>query len=252
MTLKEISQVLSARVLCGDDDALNAEVTSACGSDMMSDVLAYVKDQGILLTGLINPQVVRTALMMDMKCICFVRGKQPDEKILEIARENGIVVLSTDEFGLRQAVRYGVERRRQMTDLVWDFEVDGGNFELAGSASQTTKSRLKQLGLPNETVRKVIIAMYEGEINMVIHADGGVATVTVGPKEIKVVLKDTGKGIENIPLAMKEGYSTASSEIRDLGFGAGMGLPNMKKYSDEMDIQSTVGVGTTITMKFAI
>ena len=110
-----------------------------------------------------------------------------------------------------------------MTDLVWDFEVDGGNFELAGSASQTTKSRLKQLGLPNETVRKVIIAMYEGEINMVIHADGGVATVTVGPKEIKVVLKDTGKG-----------------------------LPNMKKYSDEMDIQSTVGVGTTITMKFAI
>ena len=118
-----------------------------------------------------------------------------------------------------------------MTDLVWDFEVDGGNFELAGSASQTTKS---------------------SEINMVIHADGGVATVTVGPKEIKVVLKDTGKGIENIPLAMKEGYSTASSEIRDLGFGAGMGLPNMKKYSDEMDIQSTVGVGTTITMKFAI
>ena len=97
MTLKEISQVLSARVLCGDDDALNAEVTSAFGSDMMSDVLAYVKDQGILLTGLINPQVVRTALMMDMKCICFVRGKQPDEKILEIARENGIVVLSTDE-----------------------------------------------------------------------------------------------------------------------------------------------------------
>ena len=107
-----------------------------------------------------------------------------------------------------------------MTDLVWDFEVDGGNFELAGSASQTTKSRLKQLGLPNETVRKVIIAMYEGEINMVIHADGGVATVTVGPKEIKVVLKDTGKGIENIPLAMKEGYSTASSEIRDLGICA--------------------------------
>ena len=113
-----------------------------------------------------------------------------------------------------------------MTDLVWDFEVDGGNFELAGSASQTTKSRLKQLGLPNETVRKVIIAMYEGEINMVIHADGGVATVTVGPKEIKVVLKDTGKGIENIPLAMKEGYSTASSEIRDL---RGHGLAQHEK-----------------------
>ena len=114
------------------------------------------------------------------------------------------------------------------------------------------KGVLRQLGYPGDAIRRVAVSMYEGEINMVIHADGGVATVTVGPKEIKVVLKDTGKGIENIPLAMKEGYSTASSEIRDLGFGAGMGLPNMKKYSDEMDIQSTVGVGTTITMKFAI
>lgn len=97
MTLKEIATVLDADVLCGGEESLETEVASACGSDMMSDVLAYVKDQGILLTGLLNPQVVRTALMMDMKCICFVRGKQPDEKILDIARENGIVVLSTKE-----------------------------------------------------------------------------------------------------------------------------------------------------------
>ena len=136
--------------------------------------------------------------------------------------------------------------------LRFRFEVDGENFTSAGEASVEVKKKLRQLGFAPEVIRRVSIAMYEGEINMVIHADGGVATVTVGPKEIKVVLKDTGKGIENIPLAMKEGYSTASSEIRDLGFGAGMGLPNMKKYSDEMDIQSTVGVGTTITMKFAI
>ena len=136
--------------------------------------------------------------------------------------------------------------------LQYHYIVPGDDFVHAGEASGHLKGVLRQLGYPGDAIRRVAVSMYEGEINMVIHADGGVATVTVGPKEIKVVLKDTGKGIENIPLAMKEGYSTASSEIRDLGFGAGMGLPNMKKYSDEMDIQSTVGVGTTITMKFAI
>ena len=139
-----------------------------------------------------------------------------------------------------------------MDSIVWTFEVDGKNFEHAGSASQVTKARLKQMGLPNDVVRRVIIAMYEGEINMVIHADGGVATVTVGQDEVVVELKDTGKGIENIELAMKEGFSTATGAIRELGFGAGMGLPNMKKYSDEMVIDSTVGGGTTITMKFKV
>lgn len=136
--------------------------------------------------------------------------------------------------------------------ISFHYDVPGDDFTRAGEASSSIKKALKQVGLAPDIIRNVAIAMYEGEINMVIHANGGTATVFVGPQEIKVVLKDTGKGIENIPLAMKEGYSTASSEIRDLGFGAGMGLPNMKKYSDEMDIKSTVGVGTTITMRFAI
>ncbi|MEG1527851.1 MAG: ATP-binding protein [Clostridia bacterium] len=137
-----------------------------------------------------------------------------------------------------------------MPNIEWKFEVDGSNFDLAGHASQQIKSRLKQLGIADETIRRVVIAMYEGEINMVIHANGGYAIVTMDPSVITVTLADTGKGIENIELAMKEGYSTATSQIRELGFGAGMGLPNMKKYSDSMDIQSTVGVGTTITMTF--
>lgn len=137
-----------------------------------------------------------------------------------------------------------------MSEIVWQFEVEGNNFELAGHASQQIKSRLKEIGLPNEIVRKVIIAMYEGEMNMVIHADGGTATVKLTPDLITVILSDTGKGIENVELAMKEGYSTATTEIRELGFGAGMGLPNMKKYSDEMNIDTKVGLGTTITMKF--
>ena len=137
-----------------------------------------------------------------------------------------------------------------MSALKWVFDIDGTNFELAGQASQITKSRLKQLGIDNAIVRKVIIAMYEAEINAVIHANGGQATVDVTPENIVVRISDTGKGIENIELAMKEGYSTASSQIRELGFGAGMGLPNMKKYSDEMAVESVVGEGTTITMKF--
>ena len=135
-----------------------------------------------------------------------------------------------------------------MTDLVWDFEVDGGNFELAGSASQTTKSRLKQLGLPNETVRKVIIAMYEGEINMVIHANGGYAQVSILPDLIEILLCDRGPGIPDVALAMQAGYSTAPEQIRALGFGAGMGLPNMKANTDEMTIHTKVGEGTTIRM----
>ena len=136
-----------------------------------------------------------------------------------------------------------------MTDLVWDFEVDGGNFELAGSASQTTKSRLKQLGLPNETVRKVIIAMYEGEINMVIHANGGEIDAEIDDHGITIVLRDQGPGIPDVEKAMQEGWSTASDEIRAQGFGAGMGLPNMKKYTDNMQIDTVLGVGTTISLR---
>lgn len=134
--------------------------------------------------------------------------------------------------------------------IKWSYQVDGKSFETAGAASQATKLRLKQLGLPHELIRKITIAMYEGEINMVIHAEGGIATIEVSENAVIVELSDTGKGIEDIPLAMKEGYSTATEEIRSLGFGAGMGLPNMKKYSDEMTVESTVGVGTTVTLKY--
>ena len=97
-------------------------------------------------------------------------------------------------------------------------------------------------------IRKVAIAMYEGEINMVIHAKGGEITVEITPAQIKMILADVGPGIPDVEQAMKAGYSTAPDEVRSLGFGAGMGLPNMKKYTDSMTIDTTVGVGTTITM----
>ena len=129
------------------------------------------------------------------------------------------------------------------------YDVPADDFTRAGEASSNVKSILKQMGVSPEIIRKVAIAMYEGEINMVIHASGGVIEVTVSPEEILMILKDTGPGIEDIELAMQPGYSTAPDNIRNLGFGAGMGLSNMKKYSDEMDIDSTVGIGTTVTMR---
>lgn len=137
-----------------------------------------------------------------------------------------------------------------MSDAInFHFEIDGENFSSAGEASVTVKKKLRQLGIPPDIIRKVSIAMYEGEINMVIHANGGTADVCVTDDEIIITLTDTGPGIKDISLAMQEGYSTAKDNVRALGFGAGMGLPNMKKYTDSMEIETEVGVGTKITMK---
>ena len=134
-------------------------------------------------------------------------------------------------------------------NVTFHFNVDGEDFTSAGEASVMVKKKLRQLGLPPEVIRRVAISMSEGEINMVIHAEGGDADVTVTDDEVIIVLSDRGPGIPDVSLAMQEGYSTARDNIRALGFGAGMGLPNMKKYTDSMEIETEVGVGTTITMK---
>lgn len=133
--------------------------------------------------------------------------------------------------------------------LIFTYVIDGNDFTRAGEASSSVKNKLKMLGVASDVIRKTAIAMYEGEINMVIHADGGTITVTISDKDITMVLADTGPGIPDIEQAMQEGFSTAREEVRSLGFGAGMGLPNMKRYSDEMHIDTVVGQGTTITMK---
>ncbi|MBR2343172.1 MAG: ATP-binding protein [Clostridia bacterium] len=133
--------------------------------------------------------------------------------------------------------------------LRFTFDVDGGDFTSAGHASVQVKKNLRQLGLSPEVIRRVSIAMYEGEINMVIHAGGGHAEVLVHEDCVEIILDDKGPGIADIEQAMQEGFSTAPDQIRSLGFGAGMGLPNMKRYTDSMEIFSTVGVGTKIVMK---
>ncbi len=140
-----------------------------------------------------------------------------------------------------------------MSDTIhMSYVVPAGDFTRAGEASSSLKSSLKKMGVAPEIVRKVAISMYEGEINMVIHATGGIIDVVISPEEIVMILKDQGPGISNVELAMQAGYSTAPDNIRSLGFGAGMGLPNMKKYSDEFNIESAVGIGTTVTMKVAM
>jgi anti-sigma regulatory factor (Ser/Thr protein kinase) len=133
--------------------------------------------------------------------------------------------------------------------LIFRFEVDGEDFTSAGQASVQVKKNLRQIGIDPETIRRVSIAMYEGEINMVIHAGGGIAEVGVYDEYIEIVLDDHGPGIADIEKAMQEGYSTATDKVRSLGFGAGMGLPNMKKNTDSLEIFSTVGVGTKIVMR---
>ncbi len=137
-----------------------------------------------------------------------------------------------------------------MTDAIkLEYTVCNDDFTRAGEASSDLKDKLKKMGVAPEIIRKVVIAMYEGEINMVIHANGGTISVTITTDKITMVLADNGPGIENIELAMQAGYSTAPDNIRSLGFGAGMGLPNMKKYSDFMDVQTELGKGTTVTMQ---
>ncbi len=135
------------------------------------------------------------------------------------------------------------------TPLKLHYDVNGEDFTSAGNASVQAKKALRQLGYDPDIIRRVAIAMYEGEINMVIHADGGDADIIVYPEYIEIVLADKGPGIPDVAKAMQEGFSTAPDNIRSLGFGAGMGLPNMKKHTDDMKIDTVIGEGTTITMR---
>ena len=139
-----------------------------------------------------------------------------------------------------------------MSGLHYTYQVPGDDFTRAGEASGAIKSTLKKLGFDPGVVRKVAIAMYEGEINLVIHGGGGQIDVEIDGEKVTMVLADHGPGIPDIQKAMEEGWSTAPDSVRNLGFGAGMGLPNMKRNADEMTIESEVGVGTTVRMKVQV
>jgi anti-sigma regulatory factor (Ser/Thr protein kinase) len=132
--------------------------------------------------------------------------------------------------------------------MEFSYDIAGGDFSRAGAASSEVKKILKQLNVDLAVIKRVVVALYEAEVNVVAHADGGVMRVTLDAVSIEVVIRDRGPGIPDISLAMQEGYSTASPRVREMGFGAGMGLPNIKRNCDSLDIESTVGVGTTVKM----
>lgn len=132
------------------------------------------------------------------------------------------------------------------------YVVPGDDFSRAGNASSEMKKNLQRLGIAHDVIKRTAVAMYEAEINMVVHAGGGEADIDIDEGKITIVMKDTGPGIPDIELAMQDGYSTASETVRELGFGAGMGLSNMKRNSDEMTIDSAIGKGTTVTMVIRI
>lgn len=134
--------------------------------------------------------------------------------------------------------------------ITMEFAVVSNDFTLAGEASGIIKRTLQQLGVDSKVVRRVAIAAYEAEMNIVIHSFGGKIVLTVDPTKIKIVAKDQGPGIADIELAMQEGYSTAPQRVREMGFGAGMGLPNIKKCSDGLSIKSEQGIGTEVEMEF--
>jgi len=132
--------------------------------------------------------------------------------------------------------------------MVFRYELEGGNFSKAGYASSEIKKTLKQLSVDPKIIKRIVVALYEAEVNVVAHAWKGEVLAEVEANQITLILKDEGPGIPDIPLAMQEGYSTASQAVREMGFGAGMGLPNMKKNVDELNIESHVGIGTNVRM----
>ena len=131
-----------------------------------------------------------------------------------------------------------------------EYPVETADYDHAGEASADIKRQLKQLGVPANVLRRVSVASYEVELNLVIHSDGGVLTLEVTPEAVRLISAGRGPGIPDVDLAMREGWSTASETARSLGFGAGMGLPNMKRNADDFNITSEVGKGTTIDMSF--
>ena len=132
--------------------------------------------------------------------------------------------------------------------MQFQYPIEGGNFTKAGSASSEIKKILKKINVPARIVKRTVVALYEAEVNIVAHARKGTIEVEIDPEKIRIVVQDEGPGIPDLNMAMREGYSTASEKVREMGFGAGMGLPNIKKNINELDIQTEIDKGTRLTM----
>lgn len=265
MEIGRIRDALEALVIEGED-RLDTVVEHVYASDLMSDVLAFGRPNSILLTGLATQQSVISAHMAEFRCVVLVRGKKPKDGSAKFARESGLVLLSTDldmyEACLRieavwtdkraVPVASGDEGRAHDLLLSREFVIEGNDYTNAGMVSTEVKAVLKKIGFDPKLVRRVAICTYEGEMNVVMHADRARVTLAVSPQVIDVLIDDEGKGIPDVELALQEGYTTATEEMRAMGFGSGMGLPNINRNADTLEITSEVGKGTRLQMRFRV
>lgn len=265
MKIKNIKDILDAEVIVGNDK-LDVEVKHIYASDLMSDVLAFGEPNSLLLTGLASQQAIISAHMAEFDGVVLIRGKKTKDGSEKFARDKEIVLLSTRLDMYDACVRIGLMNTKHATlesgnlivpskdDIILshEFSIDGNDFTNAGMASTEVKAVLKKIGLDPVLIRRVAISTYESEMNVVMHATRGKVKLTVTPKFIQVIIEDVGKGIPDIKMAMQEGYTTATEEMRAMGFGSGMGLPNIKKNSDELDVSSEVGKGTCLRLKFFV
>jgi serine/threonine-protein kinase RsbT len=265
MKIKLIKEALDAEVLEGKRRLENS-VDHVYASDLMSDVLAFGKPNSILLTGLATQQAIISAHMAEFKGVVLIRGKKPENGSGRFAKDNQMVLLSTNldmydscvkinsikKRGPKQSRQKPAKLKREEILLSQEFTIKGNDFANAGMVSTEIKAILKKIGLDPLLIRRVAISAYEGEMNVVMHARFAEVKLIVSPKNIEIFINDKGNGIPDIELAMTKGFTTATEEMRAMGFGSGMGLPNIKKNSDELHIESTVGQGTQLQMKFVI
>ena len=265
MKIRLIKDALEASVIEGEDN-LDIEVEHIYASDLMSDVLAFGKPNSILFTGLATQQAVISAHMAEFKGVVFVRGKKSKDGSSKVARDNHLALLTT-RFDMYDAcvridsVRRGtvpasapssVEQAPAEMSLSHHALILGNDFANAGMVSTEVKSILKKIGLSPRLVRRVAISTYEGEMNVVMHAVRAKVSLVVTPRLVEVTIDDEGKGIPDVELAMQEGFTTATEEMRAMGFGSGMGLPNIKRNADELNIRSEINKGTRLMMRFFI
>ena len=265
MEIRTIKEALDAIVIVGED-GLDSAVDHVYASDLMSDVLAFGKPDSILLTGLATQQAVISAHMAEFKGVVFVRGKRIKDGPQNFAKDHRLILMSTDldmyDACVRvEAVRTGggnhpaeAAHEERCADVLFkhEYTIEGSDFGNAGMLSTEVKSILKTIGFDPKIIRRVGISSYEGEMNVVMHAKRAKVYLTITPALIEVVIDDEGKGIPDVNLAMEKGFSTATEEQRAMGFGAGMGIPNIRNNTDEMELTSEVGKGTKLKMRFHI
>jgi len=264
LPIGKLKEALGADLFVGED-LLDSKVTGIYASDLMSDVLAYGKPGSCLLTGLNSIQTAISSHMADFKAIVFLRGKKPQTDICDFGRRENIAILSTRADMYEACIQIAAvdgylvgsqaslaadEAEENLTRH--EFSIDGSDFASAGLVSTRIKTILKEIGYDIQLIRRIAISIYEAEMNVVMHAKRAKVTLSAGDSEIRVVVDDEGKGIPDIEKAMTPGFSTATEEQRAMGFGAGMGLPNIAKNSDELKVKSEVGKGTRLKMKFLV